>query len=100
MAGTGASPFASFHRITFSFCVSARSAWRKSIFMLSSAPGSGLLVGRVDQVVVAVAVIRGVRGLVAGPVNSVEIIELSASLLFMGGRPSSVSMVRRTLTVV
>jgi hypothetical protein len=32
-------------------------------------------------------------------VNSVEISEQKASLLFMGGRPSSDSMVRITLTV-
>jgi hypothetical protein len=32
-------------------------------------------------------------------VNRVEINEQNASLLFMGGRPSSDSMVRSTLTV-
>jgi alkylhydroperoxidase/carboxymuconolactone decarboxylase family protein YurZ len=33
------------------------------------------------------------------PVNREEISELKASLLFIGGSPSSVSMVRTTLTV-
>jgi hypothetical protein len=62
-------------------------------------PRSLRLVRRIDQPVHTVRHIRHKRSLIPGPVNSVEISEANASLLFIGGTPSSVSIVRSTLTV-